>query len=77
MSSIELEAQKAFLAREILCMNDENVIYNIQLLLKNLNSVVSNQKIPEKRKLGILNGIARIVFHDGFEMTTEELLGIQ
>ena len=77
MSSIELEAQKAFLAREILCMNDENVIYNIQLLLKNLNPVVSSQKIPEKRKLGILNGKARIVFHDDFEMTTEELLGIQ
>jgi len=77
MSTIELEAQKAFLAREILCINDENMLHNIRLLLKNYNPVVSQQKALEKRQLGILNGKARILFKDDFEMTTEELLGLK
>jgi hypothetical protein len=74
--SVEIEEQRAYLAREILCLNDENMLHNIQLLLKS-NQVVSQQKIPEKRQLGILNGKARIVFKDDFEMTTEELLELQ
>ena len=77
MSTIELEVQKAGLARQILNMEDEDMLNNIVLLLKNCNPVVVQQKIPEKRKLGILNGKARIVFKDDFEMTTEELLGLQ
>ena len=35
------------------------------------------QKIQEKRQLGILDGKAKIVFRDDFEMTTEELLGLE
>ena len=77
MSTIELEAQKAFLAREVLSINDENILHNVRLFLKNCYPAVSEQKIPEKRQLGILNGKARIVFHNDFEMTTEELLGLQ
>ena len=77
MSAIELEAQKASLAREILCLNDEKMIHNIQLLLKNWNPMLPHQKILEKRQLGILNGKAKIVFKDDFEMTTEELLDLQ
>ena len=73
---MELEAQKAFLAREILCINDENMIYNLRMFFKNYNPVVQ-QKIPQKRQIGILNGKARIVFRDDFEMTTEELLDLQ
>ena len=34
-------------------------------------------KILNKRQLGILDGKAKIVFKDDFEMTTEELLGVQ
>ena len=30
-----------------------------------------------KRKIGILEGKARVHFKDDFEMTTEELLGIE
>jgi len=77
MNSIALEAQKAGLAREILCMEDETVINNLWLLLKQWNSAVSLHKIHEKRKLGILDGKAKIVFKDDFDMTTEELLGLQ
>jgi len=43
MSTIELEAQKASLAREILTMDDENMIHNIWLLI-NGNSPVSFQQ---------------------------------
>ena len=75
MSTIELEAQKASLTREILNINDENILDHIRFFLK--KPVVFQYQIPEKRPLGILNGKARIVFHDDFEMTTEELLGLQ
>jgi uncharacterized protein YllA (UPF0747 family) len=74
---MELEVQKASLARQILSMEDENMLNNIVLLLKDWNPVVSQHKMLEKRKLGILNGKAKIVFKDDFEMTTEELLGLQ
>jgi len=77
MNTIALEAQKASLAREILCMEDETVINKMWLLLKQYNPAVYQQKIPEKRQLGILDGKAKIVFKDDFEMTTEELLGLQ
>jgi len=77
MNTIALEAQKAGLAREILSVEDETVINNLWLLLKRCNSSVCQQKNPEKRQLGILDGKARIVFKDNFEMTTEELLGLQ
>jgi hypothetical protein len=77
MSILELEAQKAGLVREILCINDESMINNIQLLLKEYNSVASQQEKPKKRPLGILDGKASIVFKDDFEMTTEELLEFQ
>jgi len=77
MNTIALEAQKAGLAREILCMEDETMINNMWLLLKQCKPTVYQQKTPEKRQLGILNGKAQIVFKDDFEMTTEELLGLQ
>ena len=77
MNTIALEAQKAGLAREILCMEDETVINQIWLLLKQCTPTVYQHKMPEKRQLGILDGKAKIVFKDDFEMTTEELLGLQ
>jgi len=75
MRAIEFEAQKAFLARKILCMEDENMIYNIYSLLN--YPIVYKQNTTEKRQLGILDGKAKIVFKDDFEMTTEELINLQ
>jgi hypothetical protein len=77
MSTLELEAQKASLAREILCIDDENTIRNIWLLLKDYKLIASQQTTLEKRQLGILNGKAKIVFKDDFEMTAEELMDLQ
>ena len=77
MNTIALEAQKAGLAHEILCIEDEAVINNIWLLLKKCNPTGYQQKKPVKRQLGILDGKAKIVFKDDFEMTTEELIGLQ
>ena len=73
MSTIEMEAQKACLAREVLNVDDENTLRNLWLLLKKY----PQPDRPQKRQLGILDGKARIVFEDDFEMTTEELLGLQ
>jgi len=73
MNTIAFEAQKASLAREILCMEDQNIINNMCLMLQ----TVYMSKAPEKRQLGILDGKAKIVFKDDFEMTTEELLALQ
>jgi hypothetical protein len=77
MNTIALEAQKAGLARAILCIEDEAIINNVWLLLKKCNTTVYQQKVPTKRQLGILDGKAKIVFKDDFEMTTEELIGLQ
>ena len=79
MSSMELEVQKADLARAILTTNDETVINNIRLFLKgNNNLVVLQQKVPKKRrKIRILDGKAKIIFHDDWNMTPEELFDLK
>ena len=69
MSVIELEAQKASLAREILCMEDETIVNNMWLMLK----TVYQQRKPQKREIGFLEGKAKVTFHDDWEMTPEEL----
>jgi len=74
---VELEAEKALLARQILCIDDENMIHNIRLFLKDYKPDAYRLKMPERRQIGILNGKAKIVFKDDFEMTTEELLGLE
>ena len=68
-----LEAQKATLAREILCMKDEAIINDMWLLLKQWNPAIDSQQAPGKRKIGFLEGKAKVVFHDDWEMTPEEL----
>jgi hypothetical protein len=75
MSTIELEAQKAGLAREILCMEDENMINNMWLMLKN-NLSFYQQENPQKREIGFLEGTVKVTFHDNWEMTPEELFGL-
>jgi len=70
MSTIELEAQKAGLAREILSITDEDLIHNIYLFLKECN--INKEESP-KREIGFLNGKAKVIFHDDWSMTPEEL----
>jgi len=69
MNTIALEAQKASLAREILCMDDETMVNNMLLMLKTFNQ----QKKPQKREIGFLEGKAKVTFHDNWSMTPEEL----
>lgn len=76
MSTIELEAQKAYLAREILTTTDERMINNVWLFLSNYNATLFPKK-GIKRKIGILDGKANIRFSDDFEMSTEELLNLR
>jgi hypothetical protein len=73
MNTIELEAQKASLAREILSIDDQTMINNIWLVLNGGNPVVFQKEIHNKRPIGILNGKAKVKFHDDWEMTPEEL----
>ena len=65
MSTIELEVQKASLAREILCMDDIAIINNLWLVLKGHS--------PQNREIGFLEGKAKVTFHDDWSMTPEEL----
>jgi len=69
MSMIELEAQKASLAREILCLDDENIINKMLLILQ----TASQPQKKQKRKIGFLKGQAKVIFHNDWEMTPEEL----
>jgi len=77
MNTIELEAKKAVLARDILCMDDETMINNIRIYIKYFYPIDNQQDKSKKRKIGILDGIAKIVFKEDFEMTTEELLDLK
>ena len=65
MSTIELEVQKASLAREILCTDDIVMINNLWLVLKGHR--------PPKREIGFLEGKAKVTFHEDWCMTPEEL----
>ena len=73
MSVIELEAQKACLAREILSLDDEIKVNNMWLFLKGYHPNTDKQEKSQKREIGFLKGKAKVVFHDDWEMTPEEL----
>jgi hypothetical protein len=73
MNTIELEVQKASLAREILCTDNETMIKNIWLMLKDNNIRIYQQEKPKKREIGFLEGKAKVIFHDDWSMTPEEL----
>ena len=73
MNTIELEAQKACLAREILCEDNESTINTIWFLLKGYNPGVYLQKKSQKREIGFLEGKAKVIFHNDWSMTPEEL----
>jgi len=73
MSTIELEAQKACLAREILCMDNETMINHMWLMLNGCKPSVNQKKKSQKREIGFLEGKAKVIFHDDWSMTPEEL----
>ena len=73
MNTIELEVQKAILAREILTTTNEDLINNIRLAIRNFNYVIPKKAISKKRDIGFLKGKAEVVFHDDWSMTPEEL----
>ena len=77
MSTMELEVQKAGLARGILNITDERMISDIYLWISNYNPTIFSKHISRKRKIGVLDGKANIQFSNDFEMTTEELLELQ
>ena len=53
MSAMALEAQKASLARDILCMEDEATIHNVWLFLKRQNLDFERQKTSGNSNLSI------------------------
>jgi hypothetical protein len=73
MNTIELDAQKAWLAREILNVDSEKMLNNLWVVLKGYNPVFEQQDKSKKRELGFLNGKATVIFADDWEMTPEEL----
>ena len=73
MSVIELEAQKAGPARESLSLDDETKVNKMWLFLKGCHPATDQQEKSPKREIGFLKGKARVVFHDDWEMTPEEL----
>ena len=72
MNAIELEAQKNNLVRAVLGVNDEDTIRSISSFLSTYkpDTSVSQQK---KRNIGFLEGKAKVIFHDEWSMTPEEL----
>ena len=76
MNAMELEAQKAWLAREVLNVDSEKMINNLWVVLKGYTPIIEQPQKGEKRELGFLNGKAKIEFADDWEMTPEELLAM-
>ena len=66
---LELEAQKASLARQILSIDNQTMINNVWLVLNG----GKQQEKPPKREIGFLEGKPKVIFHDDWEMTPEEL----
>jgi hypothetical protein len=77
MSETELELQKASLAREILTTSNEEMVNSMWWMLKKFTPFISQTEIPQKRKIGILDGKTKVLFHDDWSMTTEELLDLK
>jgi hypothetical protein len=75
-NTLELEARKAELAREILGETDKNRLNEWLAFFKKKKNV-SVRSYRQDRKIGLLDGKIKIVFSDDFEMTTEELIGIK
>ena len=75
--TLAFEAQKINAAYAILGLDNKTTLQNVWFVLHQPNPVMSRQKPLEKRPLGILDGKAKIVFKDNFEMTTEELLELK
>ena len=74
MNTIELELQKANLARKILTTSNENLINNILLIVKKYNyDVPPLKEISKKREIGFLKGKAEVIFQNDWSMTPEEL----
>jgi hypothetical protein len=74
MNTIQFEAQKAHLAREILNSTDKVLVDRMWIFFKEANSFsLPEKKEKAKRELGFLKGKAKVVFHDDFKMTPEEL----
>jgi len=71
MNTVELELQKASLAREILTTSNENLINNILLIVKEYNYVIPIK--GKKREIGFLKGKAEAIFQNDWSMTPEEL----
>jgi len=73
MNTVELEAQKAWLAREILCADNESMINYMWVSFKGYNLPAYRQEKRKKREVGFLEGKAQVTFHDDWSMTPEEL----
>jgi hypothetical protein len=74
MSTLELEAQKAKLAREILNATDKDGITELMHYFHTLQEPVPN--VQQKRKIGILDGKASFTEDGDGKITVEEFLGI-
>ena len=67
MNVMALEAQKASLAREILCMEDESVIHDMWLFLKQRSPVLRQQEMSRKRQWDIVRpGKSKLSIEDAY-----------
>jgi hypothetical protein len=77
MNTMDLEVQKAGLAQAILVENDETVIKNLWLVLKERKPFIAHPKTAAgKRNIGVLEG--KISFREvgNGKITIEEFLGL-
>jgi hypothetical protein len=77
MNTIQFEAQKANLAREILNSTDMTLIARMWDFFKESNEVLlPAKKTKEKRELGFLKGKVKFSWVGDGKITEEEFLGL-
>ena len=70
MNTMELEVQKASLAREILGETDETIIKQLWILLS------SHKSVQKNRRIGIMEGKAFFKEEGNGKITMAEFLGL-
>ena len=77
VETLDFETLRGRVAHAIWGVDNKATLQSVWFVLQQTPPVMNWTKPPEKRPLGILDGKAKIVFKDDFEMTTEELLGLK
>jgi len=75
VETLAFEALKGRVAHAIWGVESKTTLQNVWYVLQQNTPADNQPPQPQKREIGFLEGKARVIFADDWEMTEEELLG--